>query len=52
MNDDVYKFEGLQMSIESILDFNYEVTGPKSTAQTARESRNSASNLSDLTNGQ
>lgn len=51
MNDDVVKFKRLGMTVEQILEFNYEITGPKSSAQTARDSRNSTMTYNDQNRG-
>ena len=32
MNDDIIKFKKLRMSTNQIIEYNYEVTGPKSAA--------------------
>jgi hypothetical protein len=39
MNDSVTQFKKVNLTPKQIIDFSYEVTGPKSTNQTDRDSR-------------
>lgn len=39
MNDSVSQFKKVNLTSKQIIDFSYEVTGPKSSNQTDRDSR-------------